>query len=90
MRQHWIPIFEQNGLKVAMENHVHSFKKTFPLKQGQVVSEEEGITYIGDGSWAVILDSCKDPPQDIINLFEIWELKYHVWIVTIDLPNNSS
>lgn len=30
IRENWIPIFDNFGLNVAMENHVHSFKKTSP------------------------------------------------------------
>jgi len=57
---------------VAMENHVHSFKKTFPLKNNSV-SMDDGVIYIGDGSWAVIIDECHEP-TDILELFEIREL----------------
>jgi len=49
----------------------------------------DGIIYIGDGSWAVILNECK-PPSDILDLFEIRELEYHVWIIELDIQNNKA
>jgi len=70
---------------MAMENHVHSFKRTYPIKQGKI-NTEEGIVYIGDGSWAVILEECKDPPSDVIDLFEKRSLEFHVWILEVDIP----
>jgi len=69
---------------MAMENHVHSFKRTHPLKGGQV--DPEGITYIGDGSWSVILSECK--PTLIEELFVKKGLEFHVWVLTIDIPNS--
>ena len=72
---------------MAMENHVHSFKKTYPLRNN-TVSMDDGTVYIGDGSWAVIIDKCKSP-LDIIDLFEIRGLEYHVWIIELDIPRGS-
>jgi len=83
-----VPIFDEKGLKVAMENHVHSLKKTYPLKNHSV-SMDDGTIYIGDGAWSVVLKNCL-PPSDILDLFEIRELEYHVWIIELDIQNNKA
>lgn len=49
----------------------------------------DGTIYIGDGSWAVIIDECKPPPANIIDLFELRGLEYHVWMIELNIPNNS-
>ena len=51
IRKNWVPLFEQNGVQVAFENHNHAFKRSFPLKEGKV--DAEGIFYLGDGAWGV-------------------------------------
>jgi len=30
-RKYWLPIWEENKVMGAMENHVHNFKRTHPL-----------------------------------------------------------
>lgn len=52
-RKHWGPLFEKYGIRVAFENHDHAYKRTYPLRDGKVVSDDLGITYIGDGAWGV-------------------------------------
>ncbi len=56
MRQYWVPLFDKHNLTAAMENHGHMFKYTKRLTGGQV--DENGIRYIGDGSWGVEKDDC--------------------------------
>lgn len=51
IRKWWVPLFEQNGVKLAFENHNHRYKRTFPLKGSKI--DETGIVYFGDGSWGV-------------------------------------
>jgi len=51
IRDHWVPLFEQSGLRFVFENHDHAFKVTHPLKAGQI--DPAGIRYLGDGAWAV-------------------------------------
>jgi len=36
---------------VAFENHDHAYKRTHPLRNGEIRSD--GIVYIGDGAWGV-------------------------------------
>jgi hypothetical protein len=55
IRHNWVPLFEEAGVRVAMENHDHTYKRTEPLHAGSVVDHGEGIVYLGDGSWGVRL-----------------------------------
>lgn len=49
VREGWVPLFEQYGVRVAFEHHDHSYKRTYPIRNGKVSAD--GIVYIGDGSW---------------------------------------
>ena len=51
VRDYWVPQFEEYGIRVAFENHDHAYKRTFPIKNGQI--DEDGVFYIGDGAWGV-------------------------------------
>ncbi|MCC5930632.1 MAG: metallophosphoesterase family protein [Cyclobacteriaceae bacterium] len=53
VREHFVPLFEAHRVKMAFENHDHTYKRTHPLKEGKVVGNGEGIVYLGDGSWGV-------------------------------------
>lgn len=50
IRNHWVPLFEENGIRLALENHDHAYKRTVPIFQGEK-NTEKGVTYMGDGSW---------------------------------------
>jgi hypothetical protein len=49
VREHWVPLFEQYGVRVAFENHDHAYKRTYPLRGGE--RAPDGIIYLGDGAW---------------------------------------
>ena len=51
IRKFWVPIFEENGVKISMEHDSHTFKQTFPILQGMI--NPDGIIYLGDGAWGV-------------------------------------
>lgn len=51
IREEWCPLFEQYRLQVAFEHHNHAYKRTFPLKGGEI--DPNGVIYMGDGSWGV-------------------------------------
>ncbi len=51
VRDNWVPLFEKYGVRVAFENHDHIYKRTYPLRNGEIASD--GVVYIGDGSWGV-------------------------------------
>ena len=56
-RQLWTPTFDQHHITVAFENHVHSFKRTHKIYQGNVVPDEapHGTVYLGDGNLGIDL-----------------------------------
>jgi hypothetical protein len=61
VREHWVPLFERYGVRVAFENHDHAYKRTFPLRAGQ--RSPEGIVYLGDGAWGTTVRPVARDPQ---------------------------
>ncbi len=55
IRDNWVPLFEEFGVTASFENHDHTYKRTHPIRGGQI--SEDGIVYIGDGCWG---RSCRD------------------------------
>lgn len=51
IRANWVPLFEKYGVDISFEHHEHAFKRSHPLKNGQI--DEEGVVYMGDGAWGV-------------------------------------
>lgn len=49
LRSHWCPLFEEYDITVALENGEHTYKRSKPIKDGTV--SEDGIQYVGGGSW---------------------------------------
>jgi hypothetical protein len=49
VREHWAPLFDAANVRVAFENHDHAYKRTHPLRGGQV--DSSGVIYLGDGAW---------------------------------------
>lgn len=52
LRTEWVPLFEKYGVNVCMEHDSHTFKRTFPIREGKV-DRLQGIVYLGDGAWGV-------------------------------------
>lgn len=50
-RKHWVPLFDRYGLTLALENHDHVFKRTYPLKANKI--DKNGTVYLGDGCWGI-------------------------------------
>lgn len=51
IREHWVPLFERFGVRVAFENHDHVYKRTYPIRENRISSH--GVVYLGDGTWGV-------------------------------------
>jgi|SRR5579862_567653 len=51
IREEWSYLFERYHLTAAFEHHNHTYKRTFPLKAGQI--DPDGVVYLGDGSWGI-------------------------------------
>ncbi len=52
IRTHWVPLFEEHGVRLVFENHDHTYKRTHAIRSLAV--EPDGIIYVGDGSWGVL------------------------------------
>ena len=52
VREHWAPLFERFGVRVAFENHDHAYKRTVPIRAGR--RDSTGVVYIGDGAWGAV------------------------------------
>lgn len=79
IRNHWVPLFEQNGIRLAFEHHDHTFKRTKPILDG--AENENGIVYIGDGSWGV--DTRNPEEADQRWYLEKASADNHFWHITI-------
>lgn len=66
VREHWVPLFEKNGVKYAFENHDHAYKRTPPIKAGK--ADPAGIVFVGDGAWGV-------GPREVHPVEETWYLE---------------
>ena len=75
-RQHWMPLFEEHGIRVAFENHDHVAKRTHPLRDGEI--DPDGIVYIGDGAFGVNARSVE--PRWYL---EMVESKQHFWVAEL-------
>lgn len=77
---HWIPLFDDYKVMTAFENHVHSFKRTKPLKSSQPA--QNGTVYVGDGAYGAVLSMlCK--PDATMEIFQTFKNKNNVWISKI-------
>lgn len=79
IRNTWLPLFEQAGVRLAFEHHDHTFKRTHPILNGAVNSD--GIVFLGDGAWGVATRDVKNPATT-------WYLteaqkRHHSFIVTL-------
>ncbi|MEX0775158.1 MAG: hypothetical protein WD042_05530, partial [Phycisphaeraceae bacterium] len=58
IRDAWIGIFEEYGVRLVHENHEHGYKRTVPIR-GNKLDEERGVIYIGDGGWGAPIREAK-------------------------------
>lgn len=84
IRSVWVPLFEKYGVQFAFEHHDHTYKRTHPMREGKI--DEQGITYLGDGSWGVACRPFRDeePQQMYIAKFA---QSTNAIIVTLDGQN---
>ena len=85
--QNFVPAFEKHGFKALFENHVHLFKKTYPIKQG--VYDPNGIVYYGDGNWGITPSNCISLGflANDTGIIEVVNNTRHVWIVELNTTN---
>jgi len=85
VRNAFVPVMEYGEVDLAYEHHDHTWKRTHPIRNGQV--HPFGIVYLGDGAWGVKARSAAQPGR-------WWQggrwylaragAKNHVWITTLD------
>lgn len=75
VREHWVPLFESAGVRVAFEHHDHLYKRTVPLLADQ--AHPEGVTYVGDGAWGVNL---REPATDRTYLARTEKLNHAIMV----------
>lgn len=78
---HWVPFFDKYKVMTVYENHVHSFKRTKPLK-GSMPSEN-GTVYVGDGAFGAI-PSLGCTPDKTIPIFETHFNQNNFWLSVVD------
>ncbi|MGJ8654118.1 MAG: fibronectin type III domain-containing protein [Opitutaceae bacterium] len=80
-REYWASVFDEFGLTVAFENHDHTFKRSYPIKDGKVTEDGSGTLYLGDGCWgrdARDIDYEKRWYIDAIGSIQ------HFWVVNVN------
>ena len=51
---HWVPHFDNQRVVTVYENHVHAFKRTFPIKGNLAAEGRNGTVYLGDGNYGSV------------------------------------
>jgi len=84
-KKYWAPLFEQYKFASVFENHVHLYKKTFPIAGDVAVKEGEGVVYFGDGNWGISPNECVGAKGafNSTGLLEAYGHENHVWLVNI-------
>jgi len=80
------PIFEKYKFLSIFENHSHSLKKTFPLKNGSI-NIKDGVVYFGDGSWGVKPSVCSTPDNST-GIYEHYSNQNHIWVLEYNGAKN--
>ncbi len=86
IRQHWAPLFETHGVRLAFENHDHAYKRSVPLRNGQ--RDTDGVIYLGDGAWGAgprVIGRDNDAKPEWY--LERYESKNHAILVTLTGPS---
>lgn len=82
--KYWAPLFEKYKFASVFENHVHLYKKTFPIANGKVQPEGKGVVYFGDGNWGVNPSHClKGGNWNITGFMEVYSNENHIWMIQI-------
>ena len=79
-RAAWEETFHRGRLTVAFENHDHVFKRSHPIRLGQIVGAGAGVLYLGDG--------CMGQDARTVDLVERWYIarsasEPHFWMAEL-------
>jgi hypothetical protein len=78
---------------VAFENHDHTYKRTYPIRNGEV--DPTGVVYMGDGAFGLGEDHGGGGRRDLMHdVDETWYLKKaspysHLILVTLEADGGS-
>ncbi len=83
-RRYWEKIFNKYSLNIAFENHDHTLKRTYMIKNNKIV-KSGGTIYLGDGCWGVV------PRKINKNAFYIKKAKSinNIWKVNLNNKQNT-
>jgi len=76
----WNPLFDQYQFLTVFENHEHVFKKTHPMRDGQI--DPKGTLYLGDGGWGTDGIGCEIIQAD--GIYDKVSITEHWWVVRYD------
>jgi hypothetical protein len=80
VRSSWVPRFEEHNLRVVFEHHDHTYKRTPPIRDGEI-NAENGVIYIGDGAWGRRLRTPHDPDETWY--LDVAKERHHANLITI-------
>jgi acid phosphatase type 7 len=80
VREEWVPLFEAHGVSLAFESHDHAYKRTHPIRGGEI-DPDDGIVYMGDGAWGVSTRSGDSKDEWYIDEFAS---ERHAIVVTLE------
>lgn len=83
--QNWVPHFEQYGVQLAFDNHVHIYRRTPFIRNGQ--EDPSGVMYVGAGAWGVATRPHRVPDPEANWWVAVAEPTRHAIIVTLE-PDN--
>jgi len=83
--KYWAPLFEKHKFASVFENHVHLYKKSFPIADGVAVEDGQGVVYFGDGNWGIHPNYCyrNGPNGNKTGLLESFSDVTHVWLINV-------
>ena len=79
IRKHWVPLFEDYGIKAAFEHHDHAYKRTYPIFQDKV-DPDKGILYLGDGAWGIKKPRIPNSPNKLWYLEKTESIRHFILV----------
>ena len=93
LREHWVPIFEENQVDMVFVGHQHVYMRTFPIYQGQVMENSYGVVYVLGNSGSKFYNLGPGYPyiarQEHGNNYQVLELDGDVLTMTSRYPDGS-
>ncbi|MEM7681105.1 MAG: metallophosphoesterase [Planctomycetota bacterium] len=91
VRHAWSPIFDEFGLNLGFEHNENTYKRTYPIKDGEI--DPKGTIYLGNGGYSEIRSKMPDPPGSWLGGGR-WYLaasgySNHFMLVTLDGPKRT-